>query len=106
MASPLSRIRGSIHAYAMSTATLKTMMQRVEKTTTPWIIGRSKVLEGLHGEAAEAGEAEDRLREDGAAERDPDVHSQHRHDREQGIPQHVVPHHLLLGRALRRAVRT
>lgn len=38
------RIRGSTHAYATSTTSVKTMMQRVAKTTTPCVVGRSKLL--------------------------------------------------------------
>ena len=36
-----SRMRGSIQAYRRSTTRLKKMMATVEKTTTPWTIGRS-----------------------------------------------------------------
>src|SRR5947209_489651 len=38
---------------------------------------------------AEAGQPVDRLGEDRAAQRKTDVHAEHRHDRQQGVPQHV-----------------
>src|SRR5207248_9548074 len=40
--SQVSLMRGSIQAYSRSTIRLNVMMQRVAKTTTPWVTGRSK----------------------------------------------------------------
>src|ERR687884_1954588 len=41
----------------------------------------------------QAGQAVDGLREDGSAEREADVHPEHRHDREHGVPQDVRAEH-------------
>ena len=52
------------------------------------------------------GQAEDRLGEDGAAERDADVHPEHRHDRQERVAEHVVRITCGSGAPLARAVRT
>ena len=76
------------------------MMQRVAKTTTPWIIGRSKFSRLWTASRPSPGRPKIVLGEDRAAERDADVHAEHRHDRQQRVAEHVAAHHLRLGRAL------
>src|SRR5262249_11770708 len=50
------------------------------------------VVERLNRGAPEARQAVDGLGEYGATEREPDVHTQHRHDGEHGVPKHVRAH--------------
>src|SRR5436190_5348383 len=52
-------------------------------------------------ELAEPRQVVDRLREDRAAQADPDVHAEHRHDRQQGVAENVRADHARLGRARR-----
>ena len=76
------------------------MMQSVAKTTTPWVVARSKLPIAADRELAEPGQAEDGLGEERSAEREPDVHSENRDDRQQRISDHVVAEHPALGGAL------
>ena len=101
-----SRMRGSMTAYSRSTIRLKKTMQSVANTTTPWTVGRSKLSVALDREPPEAGEPEDRLGEDRAAEPDRDVHAEHRHDRQQRVAEHVARITSGSGAPLARAVRT
>ena len=56
------------------------MIASVATTTTPCSVGRSKLFDAVDGKPPETGEAEDRLGEHRAAERDADVQAEHRHD--------------------------
>src|SRR5205814_8012195 len=49
-------------------------------------------LDGVDGGLAEPLQPVDRLGEDRAAERDADVHAEHRHDRQQRVPEDVGAH--------------
>ena len=82
------------------------MIASVAKTTTPCVIGRSKFVDRSDRRLAEAGQAEHGLGEDRAAEREADVHAEHRHDRQHRVAQHVRAHDLRSGAPLARAVRT
>ena len=79
---------------------LKTMIAIVAKTTTPWATGRSKLKIDSIATSPEARKAEDLLGEDRAAEREADVHAEHRHDGQHRVAQDVRAHHAVLGRAL------
>ncbi len=82
------------------------MIAIVAKTTMPMITGRSKLLIDLIDLLAEAGQAEDRLGEDRAAEREADVHAEHRHDRQQPLRSTCERMTRDSGAPLARAVRT
>ena len=85
---------------------LMTMMQNVAKTVIPSVVGRSKASRLLEQRPPEPGQPVDRLGEDRAAERQADVHAEHRHDRQHRVAQHVRAHHLRSGAPFARAVRT
>jgi hypothetical protein len=80
---------------------LKTMMQSVEKTTTPWIIGRSKLPSACTASRPRPGRPKIVSVKMAPPSCDADVHPEHRHDRQQRVAEHVAAHHLLLRRSLR-----
>ena len=63
------------------------------------------VEDRLHHQPAQAGPAEDRLHDERAAEQMPQVQPQHGGHRNQGVAQHVAPHHSAAENPLARAVR-
>src|SRR5262245_41878243 len=52
-----------------------------------------EVVDRPDGEPAEARQPEDGLGEERAAEREPEIHPEDRHDGQQGVPDHVLPQH-------------
>ena len=58
---------------AMSTTRFAMTMKNAPSSTVPWIIGRSLLLDRVVGEPADAGDVEDGLGQDRAAEQDADV---------------------------------
>ena len=82
------------------------MIASVAKTTTPCIVGRSRLRTLFSASRPRPGQAEDRLGEDRAAERDADVETEHRHDRQQRVAEHVPADDEVSGAPFARAVRT
>ena len=81
------------------------MIAIVANTTTPWTVGRSMDSDA-DDQVGRGPGAEDGLGEDRAAERDADVHAEHRHDRQQRVAEHVERSTRRSGAPLARAVRT
>ena len=75
-------------------------MQSVANTTTPCDHREIEAVDRADGEPPEPGQPEDGLREERSPEREADVHSEDRDDRQQGVADHVPPQDARFRRAL------